>query len=686
MAFDAPVRGHFDQLPLEKVTGRGQRRKLLVEYIKGVAEGSLDKQDIVGKIREKAWTKLPTSIGFREDPAGMSHLELVAHKGEKAGELDVIKVMRFSGESDALTAKAKRFLNEDADIYQLAKMPEGMNPKVFMQVFSFLLARMGGVFVALRHTISAKPDQGAQGGVALAHGDRAAIEEFYRKAYAHIRQHCPKRNTENAIDIWVRTEIAFSDSPLFKWTRADVQDAIKKARDMRDYAERETYWPLFLGDLSPWFAYSVLPLLTNLRTTSIMILGGKGAAKSTLMRILGFAFSRHALRQRKRDPADAAMRVANNLDFFRNEEGDVCCPDGLDDVLLSDVRLDLLKGFLDMKLNRVNTYARWGSSTFHANQPRMLTDNVKMVFDAKWIFEPSEGATEEDRKGDLDKLITLLGKTFGDPAKVDWEDVKALWKRAHVILNANQYCYVMQAEDRPDTTGQIYRFNLREGYVSGAARAHLLAWSTNQTKRDGETETRLIAEEQRFLDEVFDREDTALASMRESASGAASAGALAFGGSNDPYRHLPRPGQGAPGSWPTKPLPPPVPLRAKPLLFADRNSAEMEMEDENIDAQLDACREFEEAQREREAIQAEETHRAAVAQAAQEEAVTTMSQSAQRVPGRFRHALAGSSTDIIEINTDDEDDRWLFCNREISLRIKEEPTDEGDEHAATGEK
>ena len=76
----------------------------------------------------------------------------------------------------------------------------------------------------------------------------------------------------------------------------------------------------------------------------------------------------------------------------------------------------------------------------------------------------------------------------------------ALWKRAHVILNANQYCYVMQAEDRPDTTGQIYRFNLREGYVSGAARAHLLAWSTNQTKRDGETETRLIAEEQRFLD------------------------------------------------------------------------------------------------------------------------------------------------------------------------------------------
>ena len=75
-----------------------------------------------------------------------------------------------------------------------------------------------------------------------------------------------------------------------------------------------------------------------------------------------------------------------------------------------------------------------------------------------------------------------------------------------------------------------------------------------------------------------------------------------------------------------------------------------------------------------------------MAQAAQEEAVTTMSQSAQRVPGRFRHALAGSSTDIIEINTDDEDDRWLFCNREINLRVKEEPTDEGDEDAATGEK
>ena len=56
------------------------------------------------------------------------------------------------------------------------------------------------------------------------------------------------------------------------------------------------------------------------------------------------------------------------------------------------------------------------------------------------------------------------------------------------------------------------------------------------------------------------------------------------------------------------------------------------------------------------------------------------------MPGRFRHALAGSNTDIIEINTDDQDDHWLFCNREIHLRVKEEPTDEGDEDAATGEK
>ena len=87
----------------------------------------------------------------------MTHLEIVAHKGETAGELDVIKVMRFSGERDALTAKAKRFLNENADIYQLAKVPEGMNPKLFMQVFRFLLARMGGVFLALCHTVNAKP-------------------------------------------------------------------------------------------------------------------------------------------------------------------------------------------------------------------------------------------------------------------------------------------------------------------------------------------------------------------------------------------------------------------------------------------------------------------------------------------------------------------------------------------------
>ena len=134
----------------------------------------------------------------------------------------------------------------------------------------------------------------------------------------------------------------------------------------------------------------------------------------------------------------------------------------------------------------------------------------------------------------------------------------------------------MPAEDRTNVTGRIYRFDLHEGCVPEAARAHLLAWSTNKTKRDAETETRLIAEEQKFMDDMFQREDRKL---RQSLGKIGAGDAAAAGGGGgvewakmDPYARLPRPGQGPRGSWPAEPLPPP---QKNPPLFQNRSSGEM---------------------------------------------------------------------------------------------------------------
>ena len=76
----------------------------------------------------------------------------------------------------------------------------------------------------------------------------------------------------------------------------------------------------------------------------------------------------------------------------------------LGDVLLKQMHLDIVKGFLGMKLKRVNDWVRWDSSTFLGNQFRLLTDNVKMAFDEKAVFKPSEGETEEARQKDFRSL------------------------------------------------------------------------------------------------------------------------------------------------------------------------------------------------------------------------------------------------------------------------------------------
>ena len=203
VAFGVEVNGKFGQLPVEPVTGRGQKRRILLQFVEGVPAATVDFANIAEKIANSQWMALPDAIGFRAEPIGLQSLELVVQKGPVDGELTVTKVLTFSTEAPITSSKAKAFLGADANIYQLKK-PEGLHPKVFMEAFAYLLDRMGGECVVLKQTVRGPSRSGAAAGPK----NRNDIEEQLKTAYAHIRAECPKKNMENAVDTWFRTEIA----------------------------------------------------------------------------------------------------------------------------------------------------------------------------------------------------------------------------------------------------------------------------------------------------------------------------------------------------------------------------------------------------------------------------------------------------------------------------------------------
>ena len=121
-----------------------------------------------------------------------------------------------------------------------------------------------------------------------------------------------------------------------------------------------------------------------------------------VMRIIGFMVSRYKLYKAGRGEETPGMRIANDIDFFRNDEADPCFPDGLDDCDLNRITYALMKAFLDMKIERVNCRARWGSSTFQGGPTRVVTDNPKNKGQVRPedCFKPTEGRTVEDREKD----------------------------------------------------------------------------------------------------------------------------------------------------------------------------------------------------------------------------------------------------------------------------------------------
>jgi len=500
----------FEHLPIGPAIGRGQNRKVILRRIKKVPAQDLDPASIEAIIKEGRWTDLPNAIELREEPKGLSEMQI--HAGpDSGGSVDVLMMMRFSGavkDGFVDAEKAKRLFGSDAELFQF-KMPPGVAPNQIFHVFQYILLQLPRQFAVVVAKFGPKDAAGEPSGKKT---KRVFTADEIDDGYDYMFEFGPRSNTNNMQNRWIMKQMNDSASPLFGWMKADIKEGLANLMNERCLAPTQTYFPICLMDLHVDFRRKVLRLLLPVvRTTGVLLLGVQGNGKSPALVALAMALSRYYI---ERDRIDAApgFRQASDLDFFRGEAGQLHIPCIHDDGDLDAQKPKALKAFYDVSLVDAMTRERWGAAKFVKNQPRSGAENKHK---ADLDFEVGQNAAK-----DLENFGQLTRPAF--PERMGEPDIDAVKKRTSICVNTKNYVYLKLAGDNV-----VHRFEPMR-YVTEEAIVHLKRWTLNKTERDFGT---LIEAEQAHLKEVFKQQDDAI----EKAGRALDDAGVGFDEGDDPF-------------------------------------------------------------------------------------------------------------------------------------------------------
>jgi hypothetical protein len=243
------------------------------------------------------------------------------------------------------------------------------------------------------------------------------------------------------------------------------------------------------------------PVLPTLKRKSLIFLGTAGVGKTPAMQVLLMALSRYWMHRMEVTDQEPYFKTAEDLDFYRDDPGQVWCGCALDD---GDCNLQLvrvMKSFLDITLREALTRERWGAAKFVQNQPRMICDN-------KWdeTAEPKMVVNGERRPWkvgfpgtDNKQFMEMIRPAM--PEKATLSDIEAVCKRATIIVNSYDFVYVRPAGLSADVT--IVRYKKEGMYITEGAKKALERYTDHKEKRDQKTLDHLIEEEQDHFRKVM---------------------------------------------------------------------------------------------------------------------------------------------------------------------------------------
>ena len=438
-----------------------------------------DTVDVFQKLRNRQYDQLPDILKPRADPAQPIKMQLVVLSNAD-GTHNILKHYLFKNRCAVNIAKDMCF---GAPLELKLLSP---NPTLSKKAFQWLFEQMGGL-QALWFQL--KPPQ-------------EDIEEIKAidEGYDFIDKHGPTDASEFERLRWVSkwTHKNHPSSPIKDWRTATVEKALQAKRNLGSLAKIRKELPINLTGFDRFFLkHAIVPILKYLVDHGLVMLGVNNMGKTPVALAVALMFARHYIQKFGFD-AEAQLRSAPDLDFFRGDPGHIFQPFVLDDGDLNVQDIRKLKAFLDVSEEEALTYQRWGGAKFIRNQLRIAIDNKHDDSVETQMNDIFPGNERQIVPSNL--FYDLIRPAFKKDTTVP--DLEAILKRACFIVITKSYFYVKIAAQP-----LVYRFRVPASLLTTEAGQRYIEWKRNGTMPPANVLRSEIDIEQRFLQRALQGEE-----------------------------------------------------------------------------------------------------------------------------------------------------------------------------------
>ena len=327
-------------------------------------------------------------------------------------------------------------------------------------------------------------------------------EHDITEGFKHIREEAPRGNFDGEQLEWLAIQKHNPKSLCHRLILKEwglVKELLNKLNAKQNLATKETYYPLLWGDVSIQAQKIMKLIIPLLLTTTVLLVGEAGFAKTPLNMIVAFMLARYHSAIGN-FTVQAAVRMAAEIDFFRGEAGQKEVPCVFDDGDLWEQRIKLLKAFFDPTKWEAMVYARWGAAKFVRGQARFAADNTynpaAVPSNEDWL-KANTGTQENRMESTTTILLDMILCAF--PKDISRPNIMAMLKRVSIVLNTDDWIFYRLAG-----TKQIVTREVAEGhYITPTAGDILNRYVKNDTPRDRDEHERLLAEETEFVQQVM---------------------------------------------------------------------------------------------------------------------------------------------------------------------------------------
>jgi hypothetical protein len=321
---------------------------------------------------------------------------------------------------------------------------------------------------------------------------KAVTAKEVDEGYDFIDKHGPMDASEFERLRWVSkwTHKNHPSSPIKDWRTATVEKALQAKRNLGSLAKIRKELPINLTGFDRFFLkHAIVPILKYLVDHGLVMLGVNNMGKTPVALAVALMFARHYIQKLGFD-AEAQLRSAPDLDFFRGDPGHIFQPFVLDDGDLNVQDIRKLKAFLDVSEEEALAYQRWGGAKFIRNQLRIAIDNKHDDSVETQMNDISPGNERHIVPSNL--FYDLIRPAFKKDTTVP--DLEAILKRACFIVITKSYFYVKVAAQP-----LVYRFRAPASLLTTEAGQRYIEWKRNGTMPAANVLRTEVDIEQRFL-------------------------------------------------------------------------------------------------------------------------------------------------------------------------------------------